>query len=212
MKIEIVKLSEITPYYNNPRDNANAVAPTMESIKRYGFNKPITCDKEGVIITGHTRYIAAYQLGMTKVPVIFSDMSDELAKRFRIADNLLAEKSEYDEDELIEELKKMGVPEEMQAFFFEDITTMLNFDFDDFSAPAPDMDFEAGGEEDYGGYEEQNLSEEAESYEEVEEDSTEEDEEEDPADGLYQVRIIDGKRMMKVVCPFCGNIETVEVN
>ena len=115
MKTEIVKLSDITPYFNNPRENFNAVAPVMESIKRFGFTKPIIVDKKGVIIAGHTRYIAAFQLGMKKVPVIYSDMDEEKAKLFRIADNKLAEKSGFDEDALVEELRKMEVPEDMQA-------------------------------------------------------------------------------------------------
>ena len=100
MKISKVKISDIKPYFNNPRDNSNAVIPTMESIKRYGFIKPIICDKEGVIICGHTRYLAAFRLGHEFVPVIYSDMDEEKAKHFRIADNKVAEKSEYDEEKL----------------------------------------------------------------------------------------------------------------
>lgn len=30
MKVKVVKLSEIFPYYDNPRDNTNAVEPTKE--------------------------------------------------------------------------------------------------------------------------------------------------------------------------------------
>lgn len=93
MKVKSVKLSEIFPYYDNPRDNTNAVEPTKESIKRFGFVKPILVDKAGVIIAGHTRYVAAYQLGMEFVPVVYSDMDDEMAKKYRILDNKLAEKS-----------------------------------------------------------------------------------------------------------------------
>ena len=54
MKVKSVKLSEIFPYYDNPRDNTNAVEPTKESIKRFGFVKPILVDKAGVIVAGHT--------------------------------------------------------------------------------------------------------------------------------------------------------------
>ena len=102
MKVKSVKLSEIFPYYDNPRDNTNAVEPTKESIKRFGFVKPILVDKAGVIIAGHTRYVAAYQLGMEFVPVVYSDMDDEMAKKYRILDNKLAEKSSFEEDQLLE--------------------------------------------------------------------------------------------------------------
>ena len=130
MNIKSVKLSEIYPYYDNPRDNSNAVEPTKESIRRFGFVKPILVDKAGVIIAGHTRYVAAYQLGLEFVPVVYSDMDDEQAKKYRILDNKLAEKSSFDEDQLLEELRQMEVPSDMQAFFFEDIDQMLNFSFD----------------------------------------------------------------------------------
>jgi hypothetical protein len=83
MKVKSVKLSEIYPYYDNPRDNTNAVEPTKESIRRFGFVKPILVDKAGVIIAGHTRYVAAYQLGMEYVPVVYSSMDDEMAKKYR---------------------------------------------------------------------------------------------------------------------------------
>ena len=136
MKVKSVKLSEIFPYYDNPRDNTNAVEPTKESIKRFGFVKPILVDKAGVIIAGHTRYVAAYQLGMEFVPVVYSDMDDEMAKKYRILDNKLAEKSSFDEDQLLEELRNMEVPTDMQAFFFEDINQMLNFSLDSINQQA----------------------------------------------------------------------------
>ena len=206
MKIEKVKLSDIIPYYNNPRDNSNAVAPVMESIKRYGFVKPIICDKEGMIIAGHTRYIAAYQLGMEYVPVIYSDMSEEQAKMFRIADNKLSEKSEFDEDALIEELRKMEVPKEMQAFFFEDIDMMLNFSMDSFQQQAEEM----GGFDNIEHIDIPTGDDDDETYDEGESESTDEDE--DPAEDLFVLKEReDGTHYMKVICPYCGNIETIDV-
>lgn len=214
MKVKSVRLNDITPYYNNPRDNSKAVAPTMESIRKFGFVKPILCDTNGVIICGHTRYIAAYQLGLEYVPVVYTEMSEENAKAFRIADNKLAENSTFDEEKLIAELKELEVPSEMQAFFFEDVEEMINFSFDDFKVPEnpsfEDYSFESdddGGEEfahdgeyeDFGG-----------SDDDYEESQTQK--EEDPADGLFRVRVIDGRNYMKVVCPFCGNVETIEVD
>lgn len=216
MKIQSVALKEIFPYYNNPRDNKNAVEPTKESIKRYGFVKPIIVDKDMVIICGHTRYIAAFQLGLNFVPVIISDMDEEKAKEFRIADNKLAEKSSFDEDKLIEELKQMEIPSEMQAFFFEDIDQMINFSFEDFNMPEAKYDYDDVGDESYNDYDEQSddfLSGDEQENESEQSDSEKyDDEEDDPADGLYQVKDVDGKKMIKVICPFCGNIEEIEYN
>lgn len=208
MKVKSVKLSEIYPYYDNPRDNTNAVEPTKESIKRFGFVKPILVDKAGVIIAGHTRYVAAYQLGMEFVPVVYSDMDDEMAKKYRILDNKLAEKSSFDEDQLLEELRNMEVPTDMQAFFFEDINQMLNFSLDSINQQAEEY---GGFQDDYSQVEEENF--EAPSNEEA--DDSEEvpsDEEEDPAKDLFVLKEReDGSHYMKVVCPYCGNVETIEI-
>lgn len=208
MKVKSVKLSEIFPYYDNPRDNTNAVEPTKESIKRFGFVKPILVDKAGVIIAGHTRYVAAYQLGMEFVPVVYSDMDDEMAKKYRILDNKLAEKSSFDEDQLLEELRNMEVPTDMQAFFFEDINQMLNFSLDSINQQAEEY---GGFQNDYSQVEEENF--EAPSNEEAgESEETPSDEEEDPAKDLFVLKEReDGSHYMKVVCPYCGNVETIEI-
>lgn len=208
MKVKSVKLSEIFPYYDNPRDNTNAVEPTKESIKRFGFVKPILVDKAGVIIAGHTRYVAAYQLGMEFVPVVYSDMDDEMAKKYRILDNKLAEKSSFDEDQLLEELRNMEVPTDMQAFFFEDINQMLNFSLDSINQQAEEY---GGFQDDYSQVEEENF--EAPTNEEAgESEETPSDEEEDPAKDLFVLKEReDGSHYMKVVCPYCGNMETIEI-
>jgi hypothetical protein len=64
MKIEQWKLTEITPYENNPRQNDAAVDAVAASIKEFGFRQPIVVDTKGVIICGHTRYKAAQKLGL----------------------------------------------------------------------------------------------------------------------------------------------------
>lgn len=208
MKVKVVKLSEIFPYYDNPRDNTNAVEPTKESIKRFGYVKPILVDKAGVIIAGHTRYVAAYQLGMEFVPVVYSDMDDEKAKKYRILDNKLAEKSSFDEDQLLEELRNMEVPTDMQAFFFEDINQMLNFSLDSINQQAEEY---GGFQDDYSQVDDENF--EAPSNEEAgESEEAPSDEEEDSAKDLFVLKEReDGSHYMKVVCPYCGNMETIEI-
>ncbi len=219
MKIVSVKLKDIFPYYDNPRDNTDAIEPVKESFNKFGFIKPIICDSKGVIICGHTRYVAAFQLGIEYVPVIYSDMNDEQAKKFRIADNKLAEKSEFDENELLEELRKMKVPTDMQAFFFEDIDQMLSFDMDSINQQADEMGgFSNGYEEteetdydkdDYGTEETESFHSEGEGGESA---GTPSDEELDPADKLFVLQTReDGTHFMKVVCPYCGNMEVIDI-
>lgn len=59
MQIINLKLEEIHPYENNPRNNKNAIGPVAASIKEFGFKVPIVIDKNNTIVCGHTRYAAA---------------------------------------------------------------------------------------------------------------------------------------------------------
>ncbi|HMO12435.1 MAG TPA: ParB N-terminal domain-containing protein [Actinotalea sp.] len=66
MKIELWKISDVTPYPGNPRLNDDAVDAVAASLKEFGFRQPIVVDGEGVIVCGHTRYKAAQKLGLEK--------------------------------------------------------------------------------------------------------------------------------------------------
>lgn len=105
MEIITRKLSEIKPYEKNPRKNDAAVEFVMNSIKEFGFKVPIVIDKDGVIVAGHTRYKASKKLKLTEVPcIIADDLTPEQIKAYRLADNRVAEKSEWDIDLLSGEL------------------------------------------------------------------------------------------------------------
>jgi DNA modification methylase len=105
MKIELRPLSSVTPYDRNPRLNDDAVAAVAASIREFGFRQPIVVDAEGVIICGHTRYKAALELGLEKVPVhVAKDLTPEQIKAYRIADNQTASLAEWNYDLLPIEL------------------------------------------------------------------------------------------------------------
>lgn len=109
-KIKIVtkKIKDIIPYFNNPRKNDKAIDAVMHSIEEFGFKNPIVIDKDGVIISGHTRRLAAIKLGMTEVPCIVGNhLSEAQVKAFRLADNRVAEIATWDEDLLKEEMKNV---------------------------------------------------------------------------------------------------------
>lgn len=129
------KLSEITPYKNNPRNNDEAVEPVAESIKEFGFKVPIVVDKNGEIVNGHTRYKAAQKLGLETVPVIVADdLSEEQIKAFRLADNKVSEIAVWDLDLLNEELNDI-LDLDMSVFGFE-------LEIDDENQENLDADFE----------------------------------------------------------------------
>lgn len=110
LTIEYVSIDEIKPYDNNPRRNLHAVAEVRESIRKYGWRQPIVVDSDGVIVVGHTRYLAAVELGEDTVPVhVAEDMTEEEIKAYRIVDNAAGEVSTWDFDRLVLEMGEMDV-------------------------------------------------------------------------------------------------------
>jgi len=135
MEIKNVKISDIVPYTNNPRRNEHAVEYVKNSIKEFGFRIPMVLDKNSVIVCGHTRFMAAQELGMTEVPCTYAeDLTDEQIKAFRLADNKTAEMAGWDFEMLGEELE--GLDMDMSQFGFDlDLSTDS---LDDIFADAPE--------------------------------------------------------------------------
>lgn len=106
MEIINKKIGELKPYENNPRFNDDAVEYVAKSIKEFGFKVPIIVDKNNVIVAGHTRYKACQKLGIKEIPcIIADDLTDEQIKAFRLADNKVSEKAQWDYELLDDELK-----------------------------------------------------------------------------------------------------------
>ena len=106
--IEIVDIAKIKPYLNNPRHNEKAIDSVANSIKNFGFKVPIVVDSEYTIINGHTRYLASLKLGLKKVPVIVaSDLTEEQAKKYRIADNKVGELADWNLEMLSDEIAEL---------------------------------------------------------------------------------------------------------
>ena len=121
MEIKNIKIDELIPYEKNPRKNDDAVQYVAESIKQFGFKVPIIIDKDNVIVAGHTRLKAAKQLGLEEVPcIVADDLTDEQIKAFRLADNKVSEKAEWDLGLLDDELKDI-LDIDMEKFGFEEL-------------------------------------------------------------------------------------------
>lgn len=117
MKLTKIKLSQIKPYWRNPRNNAPAVEAVKQSIREYGYNSPILVDKSYVVIAGHTRLTALRDLGFEEVQVGVLDLPEEKAKAYRIADNKSSELATWDEEKLIQELREISQIESLEVFF-----------------------------------------------------------------------------------------------
>lgn len=115
MNIIYKNIDEIIPYEKNARKNDKAVKYVAESIKQFGFKNPVIIDRENVIVCGHTRVKAAKKLHIEEVPcIIADDLTEEQIKAFRLADNKVAEKAEWDYELLDEEINIL------EDFNFED--------------------------------------------------------------------------------------------
>lgn len=156
MKIKNMKVNELIPYENNPRNNEQAIEYVANSIKQFGFKVPIVVDKKNVIVAGHTRWLAAQALEMDEVPVVVADdLTPEQVKAFRIADNKVAEKASWDYSKLGQEIKDL-----MNIDLGFDLT---DIGFGEFEISALTGDFEPDGfDEDlideYSGKEEEMLA------------------------------------------------------
>ena len=103
-EIVLKGISEIKPYFRNPRDNEKTVRALVKLIPQAGFNVPILIDENNVIVKGHARYKAAIQLGMEKVPCVYSVADEETNMMDRLTDNKTSELAEWVDDKLRHEL------------------------------------------------------------------------------------------------------------
>lgn len=122
MEIENLSPSLIHPYPGNPRKNESAVAKVVSSIRDFGFRQPIVVDEKMVVIVGHTRLLAAKQLGLSTVPVhVARGLSPAKVRAYRLADNRTNEEAEWDFEKLraeLEALRTEGV--DLAATGFDD--------------------------------------------------------------------------------------------
>lgn len=120
MNIEQWEIDRVKPYENNPRKNEKAIDMVAESLRAFGWRQPIVVDSNGIIIVGHTRWMAAKKIGMTTVPVtIAGDLDDDKVRAYRIADNRTNEIAEWDMSALQKELDEISI--DMSAFMLDDL-------------------------------------------------------------------------------------------
>lgn len=99
-------LSEIKPYWRNPRIYDDTLPALMKSIERYGFNVPLVVDGDNVIVAGHARFKALQSLGYTHAPcVIVGHLSPKDLKEIRLLDNKVQEYSTWDRRKLMSSLE-----------------------------------------------------------------------------------------------------------
>ena len=104
--IETWPLDRLRPYAQNAKTHgADQVAKIAASMAEFGWTVPCLVAKDGELIAGHGRVLAAEQLGLTEAPVIvLGHLSEAQRRAYRIADNKLTELGAWDDAVLSEEL------------------------------------------------------------------------------------------------------------
>lgn len=110
MKIEERKIANIVPYSKNAKTHdKKQIDNVAESIRQYGFVQPVVVDRDGVIVIGHCRVLAAKKLGMNAVPcVCVDDLTPEQVAALRLVDNKSNE-SDWDVNLLVDELAELDL-------------------------------------------------------------------------------------------------------
>lgn len=121
----VVPIETVNPYQNNPRDNSDAVEKVMNSLLECGWCNSIAVEslQNPVIAAGHTRLLAAIQLGLKRVPIQPLDhLPPEKIRLYRILDNRTSEFSKWKADLLKQEIDALTAASfDMVKFGFSDV-------------------------------------------------------------------------------------------
>lgn len=133
--VELTEIDKIKPYEKNAKKHSKEQIEVLSGlIRKNGWTQPIVVDIDGEIIAGHGRRLAAINLGLKKVPVIWRrDLSKVEANALRLADNRVAS-TDYDTSILQSELmdleeagiavEELGFTEQELEFLTGDLTEM----------------------------------------------------------------------------------------
>jgi DNA modification methylase len=101
--VEQIPIDLLKPYPGNARTHDDRqISKIASSLQSFGWMNSIIAERDGTIIAGHGRWLAAKTLGLTHCPVIRAEhLTPDLARAYRLADNRLAELSGWD-DELVQ--------------------------------------------------------------------------------------------------------------
>ena len=142
MHIELWPLEKIRPYPKNARRiTEKAVDKVAASIREFGWRQPIVLDKEGIIVIGHVRRLAAIKLGLTEAPVHVADnLSDAQIRALRLMDNRSHEEVLWDPDLLgpeLFDLKALGLDLNLTGFNSAELDKFFVGKFEDKDDAAP---------------------------------------------------------------------------
>lgn len=134
--IEQVAVEKLKPRARNARlHSKRQVEQLAASIREFGFVGAIVIDEVGNVLAGHGRLAAAKLLGLGALPCVrINHLDDKSKAAFALADNRLAELSDWDDEVLKIELGEL----EAIGDFDLEITGFDTVDLDRLLGPEPD--------------------------------------------------------------------------
>ena len=113
MQVEDVPVDSL---HNDPgnvrRHGEQNLAAIKASLARFGQQKPIVVNKEGIVVAGNGTLMAARALGWRTVKAVRTALAGAEATAFAIADNRTAELAEWDEGALQQQLAAIAIEDE----------------------------------------------------------------------------------------------------
>jgi len=149
MEIKHVNIEELVPHPKNPRVHPeSAIEKLTKSLKQFGWTNPVLASSDGVILAGHARVKAAEKAGHEQVPVIYLPFTGAKADAYLVADNKLAEETEWNTDQLAELLEELEgeIDIDLTGFEEEELESLLSYQ-DDESLDLGEIDVEGEAKE-----------------------------------------------------------------
>jgi ParB-like chromosome segregation protein Spo0J len=129
MKTETAPIESLLPDPSNVREHdGRNIDAIKASLLRFGQQKPIVVDSDGVVIAGNGTFGAAKMLGWTSLEVVRTELAGAEAVAYAIADNRTAELADWDETALALVLEQLTTEDgqlEAAGFTEEELGQMI---------------------------------------------------------------------------------------
>jgi DNA modification methylase len=145
MKAELVPIDSISlDPANLRRHPTRNLAAIVESLKRFGQQRPILVDAAGIVRAGNGTLMAAKQLGYKEIQIIRSGLKGSEATAYAIADNRTAELAEWETDALAQTLSALQMEDEelfeATGFDAKELDAMVLREINEDDVPEPPAD------------------------------------------------------------------------
>lgn len=124
---EMVAVGDLTTHPGNPR--RGDLASVKASIEVNGFYGTIVAQRStGYVLAGNHRLMAARELGMSEVPVVWVDCDDTRARAILAADNRTSELGGFDSEALAQLLEGLRIEDALEGTGYgeDDINALLD--------------------------------------------------------------------------------------